>query len=51
MGAVRGTRILLDNMNNKLKEMLAQVLRDYKENKEKEGFIPTVEMLIEELEK
>lgn len=38
-------------MENKFKEMLVQVLKDYKENKEKEGYIPTLETLIEDLEK
>lgn len=39
------------NMHNKkLQEMMVQLLKDYKETKEKEGYIPTLEMLIEELE-
>lgn len=38
-------------MNNLIKELLVPVLKKYKEDKEKEGFIPTLEMLIEDLER
>jgi len=38
-------------IDNNLKEMLAQILKQYKIDKEKEGYIPTLEMLIEDLEK
>ena len=37
-------------MNKELNRMLAKVLREYKEAKEKEGYLPTIELLIEELE-
>jgi hypothetical protein len=38
-------------MNNKLKEMLAEVLKKYKADKEAEGYVATLELLIEDLEK
>jgi len=31
-------------------KILIQPLKDYKEQKEKEGFVPTIEMLISDLE-
>jgi hypothetical protein len=35
---------------NPVTDMLLPILKGYKEEKEKEGYIATVEMLIEELE-
>lgn len=35
---------------NPVNDMLLPILKGYKEEKEKEGYIATVEMLIEELE-
>ena len=40
-----------EQMDKKLMKMITQTIRKYKENKEKEGYIPTLEMLIEDLEK
>lgn len=38
-------------MEHQLKEMLVPILKKYKEDKENEGYVPTLELLIEELEK
>jgi len=35
----------------KLAEMFVPIFKQYKEDKEREGFIPTIEMFIEDLEK
>lgn len=35
---------------NPVQDLLLPLLKDYKEEKEKEGYVATVEMLIEDLE-
>lgn len=35
---------------NRLKEMLVEIIKKYKKDKEEEGYVPTLEMLINDLE-
>lgn len=38
------------NMNDTIKKTVLMCLKAYKEQKEKEGYVPTIELLIEDLE-
>jgi hypothetical protein len=41
----------MNNLDIELSKMMVKLLKDYKEAKEKEGFVPTIQLLVEDLEK